>query len=252
MRRSFILLVVVGLFITGLFYRTNDVRSIIEKIDKAGPGLKGELVYRVNFLGFIPVGEAVFEPEESTDYRGVKALRLKAKAKTLDFFSRLFNSYVEAESYVDARSLNPLLFRQKLVINGKSREEKEVSYDQDSGVMTMDGVRRQILADTQDPLSAIFNMRKMDFKEKKDFSLYINTNQKNYILKGMVYPYYVSASKRGREVFLLKTQISRIDKNPYHKSRISMIIIGENKNIPLLMKVFASGALVHARLIKIR
>ncbi|MCM8770304.1 MAG: hypothetical protein NC936_00335 [Candidatus Omnitrophica bacterium] len=52
--------------------------------------------------------------------------------------------------------------------------------------MTIGGEERIILSETYEPLSAIRYIRNQDFEKLKDFDLNINTNQKNYGMKGVV------------------------------------------------------------------
>jgi ribosomal protein L21 len=81
----------------------------------------------------------------------------------------------------------------------------------------------------------------------------INTNQKNYSLKGTVVPKEISSAGRRYKVYLLKAEIKRRDKNnPYHRSKITMVVLRKDRNIPILIKVFASGALINAKLIEVK
>ncbi|MDD5155742.1 MAG: DUF3108 domain-containing protein, partial [Candidatus Omnitrophica bacterium] len=141
------------------------------------------------------------------------------------------------------------LFKQRVTMAGRQETVKEVYYDQDNGIMSISGVKRQILPDTQDPLSAIFNLRRMQLDKIKEVEMNINTNQKNYILKGTVSLRQVSVGNKPCNIAVVKATIRRRDKNnPYHQSQLTMVLLPDKENIPVLIRVFASGMLINARL----
>jgi len=51
---------------------------------------------------------------------------------------------------------------------------------------------------------------------------------------------------------LLKGDISRRDKNPYHQTKISMVLVKDKENTPILINVFASGMLINVKLTSIK
>lgn len=230
----------------------NNPKTIISKLNNNSDIPISKLRYRINFAGILPVGEAIFETKKTEEYRGQQVYHLTASAQSLNIFAKFFNSYAILNSYVDAQQFNPVLFRQKLVVKDRKDIEKEVIYDQKQGIMSIDGVRRQIFANTQDPLSAMFNVRRMDFDKIKEFEMNINTNQKNYLLKGVAHIKDISIKKKIYKTVLLEAKIIRRDRNPYHKSTITMLLLKEKNNIPILIKAFAGGILINARLIDIQ
>jgi hypothetical protein len=221
-------------------------------LNKQGGFRQGELVYRINLLGFIPVGDAVFYAPKEEMLAGRKVYHLTASAKSLKSISLFLSGSADLDSYIDKESLNPVLFRQKISVRGKNDLVREASYDQAQSVMTLAGVKRQILPDTQDHLSAIFNLRRMDFEKTRNYDLNINTNQKNYSLKGSARPGQIVLKGKVYKTVFLEASISRRDKNPYHKSMMSMLLLKDEGNLPIMIKVFASGALINVRLIEIR
>lgn len=236
-----------------IIQNNSNPNIIISQLLKKGDISGGELRYTVSFLNVLPVGEAVFLPQKEEEYRGQKVYHLSAKAKSLDIYSRFFTAQASVDSYIDTTSFNPMVFRQRLSVKGKNDLFKEVTYDQKSKVMTIAGTERQIFPDTQDPLSAIYNVRSKDFKQNEEFSININTNQKNYILKGTSDERDVSINKKAYKLYFIKAAIARRDKNPYHKSHVSMILLQQDKkNIPILMKVFAGGILLNIKLVETR
>ncbi len=252
MRKILPILFIIVLFLVFVLLRNNDSKNIISQLIKNENIHKGKLRYRIYLLGVFPIGEAAFMPEQVEEYKGQRVYHLSATAQSLKIFSQLFSGYATLDSYVDMQQLNPIVFKQKLVIRGKNDIDREVTYDQKQGIMSIAGVRRQILPNTQDPISAIFNIRRMNFDQPQEFEISINTNQKNYILKGTALPKDISIHNKTYKTAFLRAQISRRDKNPYHKSSISMVLWREKENMPILIKVFASGFLINARLTEIK
>lgn len=252
--RRAIIIFLVFIVICSLFAirNNNNPGIIISQLLKKGDIKPGELIYAINLLSLLPVGEAVFLPQKEDEYQGQKAFHLSAKAKSLSIYSKFLAAQANVDSYLDKDSLNPVVFRQRLSMQGKKDIVKDIFYDQQKHIMSIDGIRRQILPDTQDPLSAIYHIRNMDFAQNKEFSLSINTNQKNYVLSGTSELKTVSINKKTYKLVLIKASIARRDKNPYHKSQISMILLQEKENIPIVMRVFASGILINIRLTEIK
>lgn len=213
----------------------------------------GDLQYRINFLNLFPVGGATLLKEKKEEYRGIKVYFLKAYAQTSAYFSKLFSASAELYSYVDAGTGNPVFFKQTMRIRGKADTAKEIAYDQNNGIMTIAGVERTILPETQDPLSLLLKLKKMDLERVREFEMNINTNQKNYVLNANVTPRDIVINQKIFKTYILKAVIKRRDKNnPYHRSKITMIMLKDKENIPISIKVFASGALINVRLIDIK
>ena len=254
MRKILLIVFTVILFLIFISWYNASPKVIISRLMKNKDALRGrQLVYRVYFLRIFPMGEAVLMmPEEIEEYKGRKVYHLRATANNLRLFSNFVNAYANLDSYIDIRQLTPVLFKQKLVVTGRKDTYREVFYDQTNHIMSIEKVRRQILPDTQDPLSAIFNVRRMDFDNIKKLEMFINTNQKNYILKGTAKTKNISIGKKTYKIALLESNISRHDKNPYHKSSIDIILLDEGSNIPISVNVFTRGILLNARLIDIK
>ena len=252
MRKILLIFSIIILFLAAVTIYNNDTKVIVSRLNKNSNIQIGDLRYRINLLGVIPVGEAIFQRETIEEYKGQRVYHLIAAARNLSIFSKFFSSYAALDSYIDMQQFNPILFKQRLLVTGKEGIDKEVIYDQRQGIMSIANVRRQILPNTQDPLSAIFNIRRMDFDKTKEFEMNLNTNQKNYILKGTARLKNILVNKKIYKIILLGIQISRRDKNPYHKSRIKMVLLKEKDNLPILIDVFASGIFINAYLIDIK
>lgn len=247
---TLLVLLSAGLFI--IVSDNSDPRAVIFQLEKKGGIREGEFRYAVNFLNILPVGNAVFFPpkEEKSGAQGL--YHLSAKAESLGAYSAIFSFKAQLDSFLEPLKFNPVNFRQRLFVKGKGEALKDVFYDQEKHIMTIEGVQRQIFPDTQDPLSAIYHIRRMALSQGKEFSVSINTNQKNYILKGACEEKTVSIYSKSHKLLIVKAHISRRDKNPYHKSYISMVLLREKDNIPILIKVFAGGILMNIKLIEIK
>lgn len=251
MKKAFIVFLIIFLFLLIIFQINNNPKLIIANLLKNGDIESNYLKYRVYLFGIIPAGEAEFFPDSIEEANGERVVHLSAIARNLKAYSPFFNSSAMLDSYVNTQTLSPNLFRMKLVVSGKQKQEREVIYDQKNGVMTILGVKRQIFNNTQDPLSAIFNIRKMNFDGIEKFEVNINTNQKNYILNAAIIPRDIFINGKKCKTLFLKSDIKRRDKNPYHKSNVDMVLLKEpgKDNLPVLIKVFASGFFVNAKLI---
>ena len=182
-RAAVIILALVVSLVFWVNYNNNPGRIVDRLISSCG--LKeGALVYRIELFGFIPVGDALFQQPKEEKLDSVKVYHLSVNAKSLKIVSPFLNGSAEFDSYVDKESGNPVLFRQKISLKGRGELVREAAYDQANRIMTIGGVRREILPDTQDNLSVIFKVRRSVPDKLKDFDFSINTNQKNYMLKG--------------------------------------------------------------------
>lgn len=244
----FIAIIFSSLFV---FFANNNSRTIILRLTSKGDLRPGELSYRIYFFGIIPIGKAILGAEKTEDYQGQKVYHLSASAQSLRIFSRLIKASASADSYLDMQELSPLAFKQRVNITNKPEITKEITYDQKNGIMSILDIKRQILPKTQDPLSVIFNLKHMDFDKTKDFEMNLNTNQKNYIIKGSVEQQDLEVNKKIFKIALTKAQIKRRDGNPYHQSSVSIVFLREKENIPILIKFFASGLFISAKLIDV-
>lgn len=247
-----IFLIIVILFLIFFWQVNNNPAIIIANLNNKGGIREGDLKYRINLLGLIPIGEATFNLEKLEEYNGLKVYHLHANTNSLDYYATLFKGYASVDSYVDTRDSNPVLFKQRIEAPGNENPYKEVFYEQKKGIMSVDGVKRQIFPNTQDPLSAMFNLKHMDFDKVDNFEININTNQKNYILEGTANHKELRINNKIYKIVLAEAEIRRRDKNPYHKSHVSMTLLRGENNLPVLIKVFASGILINAKLAEIK
>lgn len=250
--KKIFLVVFIWIFIAILVSNYKNTPSvIIADLFKKGPVANGQLRYRLYLFGFLPIGEAVLEAPQFEVYKKQKVYHLNAKAQSLDLFSAFFSGKAVLESYVDFYELNPIIFTQT-IRNGEQNFIKEAFYNQREKIITVDGVERQMLPDTQDPLSGILKMQKIDFDKVNSLEMNINTNQKNYILTGAVEQKEIVVNKTALKLVFIKAEVKRRDGNPYHKSKLDIVFLKDKENILVLGKVFASGLLINARLVEIK
>jgi hypothetical protein len=253
MKKIFLILTILIILILAATYRNNtNLRLIISNLSLKENLENSNLIYRINFLNIFPVGEAIFYGGKQEDYQGKRVYHLMASARPLNFVSKFFDANLVLDSFLDTTDMNPILFKQKIHIAGKKDINRQIYYDQKQGIMTIEGVGRSIPANTQDPLSAMFKLKKIDFDKIKEFEMNINTNQKNYVFSAKVKPKEMSINEKKYRIFILNAQIERRDKNPYHKSKIKVIFLKDKENLPLLIKAFANGFLINARLVDIQ
>lgn len=247
---SLILLVfLLTIFVVNAYNSNTGV--ILKRVFRGREGSPKILTYRIYIFGLFPAGKAVFYDKEPLKLDEKDVYHLKAEASSLDLIAPFFKAQVSLDSFIDPLTYSPVLFKQNTLISGKPTQEKEVFYDQKEKTMTLSGVKREIMPDTQDPLSLMFNLKKMNFEKNQIMEFGINTNQKNYIFKGSAEAKDLTAGNIKYRLYFGKAEIKRRDKNnPYHRSQVTMWLVKMgDENVPILIKIFASGFLVQVRLV---
>jgi len=225
----------------------NNPRSILKSLDKQElSGNSKKFVFSVKLFGIIPAGEAVLSEGAVDKINGRQVYCINAEAYPSAFISRFYKVKASVASFMDKESRLPVLFKQNIEIQNKPSDNKEVYYDQKKNIMTIRGEERSILPQTYDPLSAISFIRRQDFNKFTKFDINVNTNQKNYGMKGSVLrKEKIVLNNKEYSVWVLKANIARRDKNsPYHKSEVTLYLLDDAQKTPLLIKVFASGGLI--------
>lgn len=226
----------------------NNPKTIINKIDTARlESQSKQLMFKVYFLGIFPLGKAVIEDNGLVKFEGKELYLLSARANADGFISRLYPFSASLESYLEAETFLPVIFRQKLRTKDKEIA-KEARYDQANNIMEISGRKRNILPETREALSALYKLRRMDLDKTADFDLNINTNQKNYCFRGGIIRESIQTKGGAVNMYRLKGKIFRRDKNPYHQSQVEFILLGNGEKTPIFIKVFASGVLITVRL----
>lgn len=253
MKKSFLLFVLLIICLFGFAFINSNPGIIISRL--GGHDFEGakELKYRVYLFGIIPAGEAILRVEKETDFKGKKVYHLSASAESLKIFSSFFHSNIILDTYVDLASLNPVYFKQKISVSGKEAIEKEVFYDQENNIMTIGDVKRKISVNTLEPLSVVLNLKRMDLEKDRNFQMHLNTNQKDYLLEGTSQAKELKVGSKELKIAKTKINIRRSDKNnPYHRSSLDMVLVRDKQNIPVLIKVFASGFYITVKLTEVK
>jgi len=251
--RKLALFIVLALVIIGIAFSTqiSNPKAIITNLLNQAYIEDGDLQYRVYLFGIFPIANAKIYKQKLETFEGKNAYYLSFAAENTKLTKLTFNASVFIESFIDAESLNPILFKQILAIKGQKEITKEARYDHKEGTMTINGVKRSISTNTLDPLSTILNIRRLNFDKTKNVELDINTNQKNYLIQGTTRQEEISLRNQSFTLITLDAQIKRKDSNPYHKSKITAVFIKEKGNIPILINIFSGGILLKAKLVRI-
>ncbi len=247
--KKMLICIIGGMFIwaAASFYVNNNTDIILSRKNIINlESSSTRMYYTIYLFGFLPVGKAMFADRELAEYKGLSLYKLSAEAHGSNFVNKFYPFFARIDSYIDRINFLPIFFEQTMKIN-KQKSVKEISYDQKNNIMRILEERRSILSETYDPLSAIYKLRRSDLDILTDFDLNINTNQKNYVFIGKVKP----GNARDLRIYEIKGKIFRRDKNPYHQSKVDIVLAGSKVKIPVLIKVFASGAYLTIKLNKV-
>jgi len=246
--------VVFILIFTANYQNSTNVRLIVSHLVYTNSLTEGDLRYQINLFNIFPAGEAVIcKPVEQTSQKKT-VIHVQAIAKTSSFINRIYPVQARADSYISVQSGNPLRFTQEMLLHKKTAVSKEVLYDQDNLIMSIAGVQRSILPDTQDPLSLMQRLVHMDLSKTQSFSMNLNTNQKNYIFSATVVPQELKLDTVSYQLYTVKASIQRREKNnPYHRSYFTIVFLqSADGNLPVSIRVFAGGAFINARLLEVK
>lgn len=254
MKKLLFIVLAVVLFLWLVSSRNLDYKSVISNLIENGQLDKpGDLKFRAYLLTLVPIAEANIGLSKEEDFKGKQVYHLTAAAKNLEYLSKLFSAYAIFDSYMDRSNLSVLEYKQKIVITGKQDLYREAVYDQEKGTITVSGKSRQIFPNTQDHLSLIANIRRMDLDKAKNIEFNVNTNQKNYIFEATVEPKDILIKGKTYRIYIVKSTIRRKDKNPYHKSKVDIVLLKNGTdNTPVLIKILAGGFLNSAKLTEIK
>ncbi len=249
-KKLFLIMAVTAALFVLISYSRNSPEEIFSRVKAAGlmPGAK-RLCYNVYLFGVLPVGSAELT-EAGLDKHNEKQLyRLNASARSSVILSKIYPLSASIDSFLEPKTLLPAMYIQNIKTKDKELA-KEAIYDQTAHIMQIKGERRSILAETYEPLSALSKLRRLDLEKTNSFDLNINTNQKNYAFTGEIKRGEINANGKRTEIYILKGKIFRRDKNPYHQSKVDFIFLADEDKTPIFIKVFASGGLITARLVR--
>ncbi len=244
-----IIIVGLGLFLRGLYL--NNLGNIIGNLD-----LKSDtdnLVFKVNYGGFIPLGTVEIINQGREKFKNKEAYHLHAEAQPAWLVDTFRDIKARADSLVDKEKLHTLKFSYKLTVSGKVKEDKVITYDQKNLIMKKDNVERKILANTQDPLSAIFYLMNTAIEIDQELDLNLNTNQTNYQLLAKVKEErVVKKDNKKLKLYLIKGTVKRRGGSFRHSSEFSLWFLDKPYNLPVLTKVFTNIGPTTVRLTEIK
>ena len=249
MKKIIIIMVVILIAMVSVSAYQNNPRTVLARLDTAKlENQSKQLVCKVYFLGLFPVGRAVLKDEGLMKFEGGDSYHLSAQASVESLIHKIYPFSANIDSYLDPKTFLPVFFRQDIQTKDKELK-KEVRYNQINNVMEINGERRTIFPETYEPLSVLHKLRQMDLPITGSFDLNINTNQKNYAFTGDISKANIQIKGGSLGIYRLKGRIFRRDKNPYHQSKIEIVLLDNGQKTPIFIKVFASGALITVRLI---
>ena len=248
--KSVFLILVAVVFVLSLIQIIADSPSlIVKKLENKDLNSK-TVVLKLKLLGVVPVGIAKIEELGVERFKGSRVYHIKATASMLPYFAKFFKAKAGADSYVDVKKLHSLRFLQHAETPGDYDYNREIIYDQRRKIMKIGDTEREILEDTQDPLSAIFYLRKQEFEVGKEFNVNINTNQKNYLLAAKVLSYKeISIGGEKNRLWLMNAEVKRRNKSRRHKTSVKIWFLDDETKTPILIRIMASGGLIKARLV---
>lgn len=145
-----------------------------------GPGEVA--TYSIDY-GVINAGEGTFYVLDSIDYDGSRAYHFRTRARSNRFFSAVYRVRDQADSFMDAVTLESRYFNKRLR-EGDFRRDTEIHFDQEEGMAYFpDGRQNPIPPDTQDVLSAFFRVRTMDLEPGMEFDMPTHGDNEMYPLK---------------------------------------------------------------------
>jgi hypothetical protein len=234
--------------VTGMSLYITSPETCLAQFSTQGLPENPDLQYTLWAFGVIPVGQARISPVRLEQWHMQQLLSINANAETHPALAKFFKASGTVITYADPRTYAPALSIIETRIKGKPTQSKEIEYDQAGKTMRIDNTVRAMQGETLDPLSVLLKLRHMDFSSRKEFEFILNTNQKNYSLKGSVKEKRIRMHGKPVTLYLVKMLVARKDKNPYHKSSVDFVFLGGKENIPLLFTVRAAGAFATARL----
>lgn len=125
-----------------------------------------QLVYRIHY-GFIDGGQATIKIQDSlVPVLGKKAYHVIGTGVSTGVLNAVFKVNDRYETYIDAKSLCPLMFVRR-VDEGGFIIKQDILFDQDYHVVNSNGKRIKIPAYIQDMLSAFYYSRTFDYTDEK-------------------------------------------------------------------------------------
>lgn len=162
-------------------YRSHVEQALSQKTAEVfSPGEK--IVYTLRYMG-LPAGKGIISVEEIKDYDNRRVYSFSGKVRTSDFISLFFEAEGRINSYMDKERFQSLYFSEESQASGHRKNQKVVTYDQENLFLEVEGEKIKILPNTQDPLSAFYLLRLLDYEKIKDgYEINIKTRKRDRTL----------------------------------------------------------------------
>lgn len=170
-------------------YRAHVEQALSQKTQPAStqrgeevfsPGEK--IVYTLRYMG-LPAGKAIVRAEEIKNYNNHLVYSLSGRVRTSEFISLFFEAEGILTSYMDKDRLYSLRFTEESQASGHRKNQKVVTFDQENLFLEVEGEKIKILPNTQDPLSAFYLLRLLDYEKIKDgYKINIKTRKRDRTL----------------------------------------------------------------------
>ncbi len=159
------------------------VKSLLDKQSNEifTPGEK--IAYTLRYMG-LPAGKAITRVQEITEFNNREVYVLTGRVRTSDFISLFFEAEGRVCSYIDSKRFHSLYFHGESQASGHRKNEKTLIFNQQDLFLQIDGGEKvRILPDTQDPLSAFYFLRLLDYdKIKEGYEINIKSRKRDRTL----------------------------------------------------------------------
>ena len=213
------------------------------------PFANGEsLVFQLSWLGIVG-GTAELRVEPPAEHEGTLAYRITSRARSNDFFSKIYPVDDQIESLVEARSFRSLRYEKHLSEGGKRREEL-VRFDPVRNVASEKGTETPTPAQVLDALAALYWVRGAELVVGKSLQVPVHANRRNYQLT-----IDVLAREKLRTAFGERMAWKLEPRQQYEgvfakKGRLWVWLSDDAGRLPLLMKSTLTIGSIAARLVE--
>jgi hypothetical protein len=215
------------------------------------PFANGEsLVYELSWLGIVG-GTAELRVDPPADHEGVLAYRITSRARSNEFFSKIYTVDDLVESVVAAQPFRALRYEKHLREGGKQREEL-VRFDPVRNVAEEKGRTVATPPFVLDALSALYFVRTMDLAVGNSLQVPVHANGRNYALTVDVLSRERVRTPFGERMAWKVEPHQQYEGVFAKKGRLWVWISDDPTRLPLLMKSSLSIGSIAARLVEYR
>jgi hypothetical protein len=185
------------------------------------------------------VGRARLETQEYTVYAGRPALKILSRARSTKWVDSIYRVRDQVGSVLDVERLHSLYFSKKLR-EGNYKADMEAEYLHEQGIARYhDGSEPELVAGSQDILTALFFVRTFPLEEGMILALPIHDGKKNYNMEVMVIGRETIETPLG--IFDCLILEPRLESGGIFKSEGRMLIYmsDDDKRLPVMLKARA-------------